>query len=114
MYLDERVKYAKIWLEKYATPEYKMSLVTSQSQSSLNLSDKQKLFLSKLVGLIEKEKDVDRLQTSLYNLAKELGLPSKEAFGGIYKVLLGKDHGPKAAWLIMSEKDKVKERLQSL
>ena len=32
-------------------------------------------------------------------LGKELGLNGKETFETIYIALLGKDHGPKAAWL---------------
>ena len=47
-------------------------------------------------------KDPTELQTKIYELGKGLGLTSGETFESFYKVLIGKDHGPKAAWLILS------------
>ena len=93
--------YAKIWIEKYA-PESEKFLVQQLLPEAVNgLSEQQKEYLSKLsqsLGI----KTAEDLQTDIYNLAKEAGISSKEAFTAIYTALLGKDHGPKAAWLIES------------
>ena len=102
--------YARIWIEKYA-PESEKFLVQKELPEAINsLSEQQKEYLSKLsqsLGI----KDAEALQTDIYNLAKEAGISSKEAFIAIYTVLLGKDHGPKAAWLIESlDKDFLQKR----
>ena len=60
-------------------------------------------------------KDAESFQTQIYEIGKELGLNGKETFAAIYKVLIGKDHGPKAAWLILSlEKEFVKKRFEKV
>jgi lysyl-tRNA synthetase class 1 len=42
-------------------------------------------------------------------------LPSRDAFQAIYLSLLGKDHGPKAAWLVLSlDKAFVQERFREI
>ena len=64
---------------------------------------------------MQKEWDAENLQTELYEWAKELGLSSKEAFSAIYISLIGKNHGPKAAWLILSlDKAFVQKRFQEV
>ena len=40
----------------------------------------------------------------IYELAKKLKVSPKKAFQAIYLALMGKNHGPKAAWLILSQK----------
>jgi lysyl-tRNA synthetase class I len=42
-----------------------------------------------------------------------MGIDTKKAFMAIYRVLIDKDHGPKAAWFLLSlPKDKVVKRLK--
>jgi lysyl-tRNA synthetase class 1 len=43
----------------------------------------------------------DVLQQDIFAIAKEEGISGKKAFEALYKVLLGKDHGPRAAWLLL-------------
>ena len=53
------------------------------------------------------------MQTRIYEIGKELGLKGSETFAAIYVALLGKNHGPKAAWLILSlDKAFVKKRFE--
>lgn len=98
----EWVKYAKIWLEKYAPEEEKFMVQKELPKSARSLSDKQKEFLKKIASELNKEWSAEEFQTSVYNWAKEMNVASKEAYQAIYVSLLGKDHGPKAAWLILS------------
>ena len=59
--------------------------------------------------------DAEAFQTKIYEIGKEIGLSGKETFGAIYVSLIGKDHGPKAAWLILSlEKEFVKKRFKEV
>lgn len=109
---EEWAQYAQIWVEKYA-PDSARFLVQKEIPASTNtLSDKQKELLKQIGEELEKEWDADLFQTQIYELGKSLGLSGKETFGAIYQALIGKDHGPKAAWLILSlDKDFVRKRV---
>ncbi|MEX2007700.1 MAG: lysine--tRNA ligase [Candidatus Levyibacteriota bacterium] len=105
-------KYAKVWVEKYAPEEEKFIVQKELPEETKNLSVEQKKYLSTLSGKLD-TKDAEGLQTGIYDLSKQLDIPSKDAFSSIYISLLGKDHGPKAAWLILSlDKDFVKNRFK--
>lgn len=105
-------KYAKVWIEKYA-PEDERFVVSKQlPKEAENLSSDQKKYLSALISKIDTN-DVEKLQTDIYELSKQLEVPSKDAFAAVYLSLLGKDHGPKAAALINSlDKEFVKKRFE--
>ncbi len=111
--LEEWVPYVKNWLENYA-PESEKFFVQKDLPESVNtLSDKQKKLLSKIASSLNEKLEADSFQFSIYEWGKELGLVGKETFSAIYKSLIGKDHGPKAAWLILSlDKDFVINRFK--
>ncbi len=113
--LSEWVEYTKVWLEKYAPESEKFAVKQSLPDSAKNLSEKQKDLLKKIASEIDKAKDAEEFQTKIYEIGKELGLNGKEAFAAIYLSLIGKDHGPKAAWLILSlDKEFIKKRFQEV
>ncbi|MBI1919299.1 lysine--tRNA ligase [Candidatus Microgenomates bacterium] len=97
-----RVSYAKIWLDRFAPEEEKFTVKEELPLQALHLSALQKTFLIKVADELIKNWQAEDLQTNLYNWAKEIEISSKEAFSAIYLSLIGKDHGPKAAWLILS------------
>jgi len=97
-----RVPYAKIWLDKFAPEEQKFTVKEKLPEQALHLSALQKTFLGKIVDELSKDLKPEVFEIRLYELAKEIELSSKDAFSAIYKSLIGKDHGPKAAWLILS------------
>lgn len=111
--INERIAYAKIWLEKYAPEEFSLKMTDGLPDIAKDLNEKQKQFLQKAIPLIEKADDPEKLQLALYNLSKEMGINAKDAFSAIYIVMIGKEFGPKAAWLLLSYKrDKVVKRLK--
>ncbi|KKQ97402.1 MAG: Lysine-tRNA ligase [Candidatus Woesebacteria bacterium GW2011_GWB1_39_12] len=113
--LSEREKYAKIWLEKYASNDFKLVFSEKLSEGAKKLDVKQKEYLSKIIDLINKSDRPEELQLSLYNLSKEIKLDSKKAFSAIYQTFIGKDHGPRAAWFLLSHpKEKVIKRLKEV
>jgi lysyl-tRNA synthetase, class I len=113
--LEERIKYAKIWLEKYASEEDVISFSEELPKKAMDLSAGQREFLGQVARTLEKEKNPDKLQTSLYSAAKDNKLPTKDAFSAIYLSLIGKTHGPKAAWLMLQyPKDKVIKRFKEV
>ena len=109
--LEVWAKYAKNWVEKYAPESEKFTIQKELPEQTKSLSEKQKTLLSSIAKELDREWTGDDFQTKIYDLGKELGLNGKETFAAIYLSLIGKDHGPKAAWLILSlEKEFVKKR----
>ena len=103
--LEEWATYARVWIEKYAPESEKFSIKKEVPQKVNTLSEKQKEYLKTVAAELKKDWDAEVLQKELYEWAKNNELTSKEAFAAIYISLIGKDHGPKAGWLILSEKD---------
>jgi lysyl-tRNA synthetase class 1 len=113
--LEEWTNYARVWIEKYAPDSEKFLIQKEIPESAKNLSDNQKELLQKIASELEHAKDAEEFQTEIYELGKTLGLKGKETFAAIYVSLLGKDHGPKAAWLILSlDKEFVEKRFTEL
>ncbi len=110
--LGNWVKYAKLWIEKYAPESEKFLIAQSLPEEAKNLSENQKNYLTALAALIAKNPSAEELQIAMYDLSKEMTIPSKEAFSAIYTILIGKNHGPKAAWLLLSlPKDFLQQRI---
>ena len=112
--LEERMKYAKIWLSKYAPSDAVFKIAEKLSKEVDKLSEKQRKYLGDLANLISKVKNPQEFEKKMYLLAKSLNLPTKDAFTAVYVSLLGKPHGPKAAWLIMGEKEKAIKRFKEV
>ncbi|HYK08677.1 MAG TPA: lysine--tRNA ligase [Candidatus Eisenbacteria bacterium] len=107
------VPYAKYYVENFAPDSEKFSVKDVLPQEAATLTAKQKELLAMLMQEVDKKLDAEKFQFDIYELGKSLGLGGKETFSAIYKVLIGKDHGPKAAWLILSlDRDFVKKRFQ--
>lgn len=110
-----RVDYAKIWLEKYAPPEMNFKIVATMPKSVNTLSDQQKQYLLEVSKMVAQAWNTpDELQQALYEKSKAMNLPAKQAFGAIYTALLDKTHGPKAAWLILENKQIVISLLKEI
>lgn len=113
--LEEWAKYARIWVEKYAPESEKFVVQKEFPETAKDLSKKQKEFLKRIVQEMDKKWTAEKFQKNLYEWAKELELSSKEAFSAIYLSLIGKDHGPKAGWFILSlDKDFVIKRFNEV
>ena len=100
--LEERIKYAKIYLERY--DQEKVADYEKSIQQEFILNENQKKFLkllAKNLGQL-KNKDKELIQQTVYNSIKESKINPKEAFTAFYKTLINKPFGPKAADLILS------------
>ncbi len=97
--LEERIKYAQIYLEKY-TEEKNPTPNTEHLTQELN--EKQKKFLSLLAkNLDSRLRGNDNLsQQIVFDSIKESKLNPREAFKAFYLTLTGKEFGPKAGDLI--------------
>ena len=113
--LEEWAKYARVWVEKFAPEEEKFEVKKEFPQNAKNLSKEQKEVLKRISEELSGEWTGDLFQTKIYDLGKEMGLNGKDTFRAIYLSLIGKDHGPKAAWLILSlDRDFVKRRFNEV
>lgn len=110
-FIEERIKYAKIWLNRYASEEFKFSVSEKLPDSINELTEEQKSLLQKISQNLDRDWQPEDFQNQIYTWGKELNLNSSETFEAIYVSLLGKKHGPKAAWLILHlDKEFVKKR----
>lgn len=108
--LDERVEYAKLWLERHAPEKYKLSLMDEAVEVKLDLDQQQLEFLQDLNKLLDSKKwQPEELQQKVFELAKST-VGAKKAFQTIYLVFLGKTAGPKAAWLLLEMDDEKRRK----
>jgi len=109
------VKYAKLWVEKYAPESEKFEVKKELPFQAKKLSSQQQKYLKKIASELNKNWDAEEFQKKLYEWSKKLDISSKDAFAVIYLTLIGKDHGPKAGWLILSlDKEFVKKRFEEV
>lgn len=97
--LDERVKYAHIWLSKYAPDEYRYQ-ISDKSYEELDLTETQWNFLNDLATIWPKGNDPEKLQSAIFKLANAKNINLKDAFKALYIAVLDKTHGPRAGWLL--------------
>jgi len=98
--LEERIKYAKIYLEKYHEPKN----ILTKTEKFLP-SEKQRKFIvqsiNRLYNLKNKE-DKEQIQKTIFESIKLERIKPKEAFEVIYQTLTSKPFGPKIGELILN------------
>lgn len=101
-HLQRRVKTALLWLEHYASDEDRIAIQHDLPPSAWALSPTQKAFLHRLGSevAVSGKWTEDSLQNAVFDVARLVPLPASEAFGAIYRVLLGRNSGPKAGSLM--------------
>lgn len=116
--LEERVVYAREWIEKYAPERYVFKLQLDKVPDGVeNFSSTQREALGKVLEEIKKMKELDgqELHTILHNIRKELDIEPKDFFGALYLSFLGKESGPKAGWFLsVLDKEFLKSRLEEV
>jgi lysyl-tRNA synthetase class 1 len=99
--LAQRMEDARRWLARYAPDSAKFQILTALPDGATGLSSAQRLYLARIAdAMAARPWTGEELHTHLHALKEELGLGPREAFGAIYQVLLGKDSGPQAGWLL--------------
>ena len=113
--LEDRVKYAQIWLDGYAPKEAVFTPSKKIPKEAAQLSSAQKEYLGQIPKLLTQDwKEPEELQQALYDLSKKMKLNTKEAFASIYLSLTGKDHGPRAAWFLLEHSKIAKKRFKEV
>ena len=109
----KRIKQVNNWLELYA-PDF-VKFEVQKELPPLNLNDSQKEFLLKVAHLLENNDFTtpEELHDEMYLILNELGLKPQKAFQAIYRSIIGKKQGPRAASFVLSlDKDFVIARFR--
>uniref|UniRef100_A0A7J2TG09 Lysine--tRNA ligase n=1 Tax=Archaeoglobus fulgidus TaxID=2234 RepID=A0A7J2TG09_ARCFL len=106
--VERRLKYCRAWLEKYAPKNLRFEIISGK----VNVSEEEKKFLEKYSERLKDEMSADEIHKLVYEVAKDVGIDANRAFKTIYRVLVGKDYGPRLGYFIKSlGVDWVKKRL---
>lgn len=99
----QRLTLAKNWAEKYAPEGSKINLDIDVESIKPLLDDSQKEFLEKLtLWLEDADRNSEEIHEKIYQTAKELQIPLKNAFAAIYLSIMGAKRGPRASTFIAS------------
>jgi len=111
--IKTRAKLAANWVKLYAPDMIKFELLDTPPE--VELTGEQKEGLKVISDLIQGEEMTDvELHNHIYEIATNLSIEPKKLFEAIYRVLIGKESGPKAAAFINAlEKDFVVKRFRS-
>lgn len=114
--LARELEYVKNWLDGYAPEELKFELL-AEAPTEVELSRAQRAFLNELGESLEvapKELDAEAMHELIYEIKDRHDLVPKAAFQAIYRILLGRDFGPKAGWYLTTiEREWLVKRLKS-
>ncbi len=100
--IERELKFVHNWLTKYAPDSVKFAV--QAELPDVELSAEQRTALAKLSDTIETEHDLNAqgMHDAIYAAAEVAGLKASGVFQAIYRVILGKDSGPKAGWFLAS------------
>lgn len=114
--LLERFGNARLWVEKYAPENVKISFLEKISHSDVaGISPIVKKGFGEIASELLPLENPDEIQSAVFNTAKRLGLAMPEVFRAIYSVLIGKTAGPKVGLLFVAlGKNKCVERLKEV
>ena len=102
--LETRTRCAWNWTEKYAPEDFRFTL-RGDDEPPLAVDETQRRALARLRREIETKLDSHdeaSLSTAVYDIAKEIGLESKDLFRLAYQALIGQDRGPRLAGFLLT------------
>jgi lysyl-tRNA synthetase, class I len=89
------------WLKKWAPEDNKFEL--REEINADDFSDNEKNYLKSLGGKIEnapEDADGEWFHKAIYELKENMNLQPQEVFKPLYKLLIGKESGPRAGWFL--------------
>lgn len=100
--LLREITYVKNWLDKYAPDSVKFKV--QEELPEVELDEGQKSFVAILADSLEKVGELDgpEMHQVIYAAKEEAGIKPGEAFCALYRLILGKDSGPKAGYFLSS------------
>lgn len=111
--LLREIPYVKNWLDRYAPDSVKFQI--QQELPHVELSDGQQTFLAVLADSLQGAGELDgpEMHQVIYSAKEAAGIKPGEAFQSLYRLILGKDSGPKAGYFLSSlDRDWLIKRLR--
>jgi len=115
--LEERVSYAKKWIEKCAPPKYRFVIQDILPESAKDFSDIQKTALKEVLAYVEENESLDGklLHEKLHEIKAKVNIEPRELFTAIYRLTLDRDSGPQAGWFLsVLSRDFLVQRLKEV
>jgi lysyl-tRNA synthetase class 1 len=110
--LRHELIYVKNWLDNYAPEDVKFE-VQEAAPTDLEVGEDDRAYLTALAGALPAEWEGEALQSAIFQTAKDLEFPPRDAFRLLYRLFIAKDAGPKLGpFLTTLERDFVLTRLQ--
>lgn len=99
--LKVKVECVRAWVKEYAPDEYVFAI--QEHLPPVELDPKEKDLLGRLsTSLTETEWTAEKLHSTIHETGKSLGLEAAQTFGALYKVILGKQRGPRMGYFLQS------------
>jgi len=99
--VENRLEFAKNWNEDFLKSEIE----------KIELSERQIEIINKLIEIVEEEKNGEKLQTRIFQFAKEIGV--NKFFPLVYQILLKSNRGPRLGpYIIEIGKEEVIKKLK--
>ncbi|MGD9129109.1 MAG: lysine--tRNA ligase [Candidatus Woesebacteria bacterium] len=115
-FLEERKKYAELWLDRYAPEDYQFRATAELPKAAADLTAEQKHYLKQVNDLINSKDNWDpqELQQQMFEIAKA-SLGARQGFQAVYLAFIGKKSGPRAAWFLLDmDKDLREKRIKEI
>jgi lysyl-tRNA synthetase, class I len=99
--IREELRFIHAWLEQWAPDDVVFKL--REEVVPTEFDDTQKQFLTGLADKISAgpaDADGEWFHKAIYDFKESLGMDGKQLFLTLYKVLIGKDSGPRAGWFL--------------
>jgi lysyl-tRNA synthetase class 1 len=112
----QRLSLARNWGDLYAPEDSKINLDVDLEKVRSKIDGPQKKFLGELADWLEdSDRTSDEIHERIYEKAKGMEIPLKNAFAAIYMAIMERERGPRASTFIASlDKNWVIERFRSL
>lgn len=113
-YLKNQIATAKAWLEAYAPEQVKFSLLPQDSKTELTQEETSlsSAFLDR-IGTIEWTPE--GIHNMIHEIIKEQNLQPKTGFATFYKILIGKERGPRLGYFLSNlDRDRIQQRFKAV
>jgi lysyl-tRNA synthetase class 1 len=98
--IRNELKYIDRWLNDWAPDDVKFELAAKPPKLTNDKEINYLAALAKKVSAAPADADGEWFHKAVYEFKDTSGLPPKQLFGTLYKVLIGQEHGPRAGWFL--------------
>ncbi len=110
--LAERIDHVRFWLRQFAPENVRFEV---QSDVPEVVRDDDRVFLAKLLPALEgADWTAEDIHNTIHEVASAADVQQKDAFGAVYRAVLGKDRGPRAGFFVSSlDRDFILQRFRA-